>query len=85
MSTDFSTPTLTDNLDGLPVLLNQEQVAEWLSCTTRNVENLRKNQGLPSIKIGHLVRFELDSVRAWLAKKQVIFTPSATSQPEKGG
>lgn len=82
--TDFLKSTPNGNEGTLPALLSQEQLAKWLSCTTRNIENLRKNQGLPSFKVGHLVRFELESVRAWLAEKRVIFTPSTSSQPKEG-
>jgi excisionase family DNA binding protein len=41
-------------------------LARFLRITERGVYEMRK-AGLPSVKVGHLVRFEEAAVRAWLA------------------
>jgi excisionase family DNA binding protein len=43
-------------------------LARYLRFTERGIYELRK-QGLPAIKVGHLVRYEEAAVRAWLDKR----------------
>lgn len=47
-------------------LLTVEGLAAALHCTVRHIDNLRR-QGLPSIRVGRLVRFELRQVLDFLA------------------
>ena len=42
-----------------------EDVARYARCSLRHVSKLRE-QGLPFRKLGHLVRFKPDAVKAWL-------------------
>lgn len=42
-------------------------LSRYLRITERGIYEMRK-AGLPSIKVGHLVRFEEAAVRAWLAE-----------------
>lgn len=48
-----------------PRLWTVTELARFMRCSTRHVSNLR-NAGLPSIKIGHLVRFHPRAVAEWL-------------------
>jgi excisionase family DNA binding protein len=48
-------------------LWTTNDIARFLRITERGVYEMRKS-GLPSIKVGHLVRFEEAAVRAWLEK-----------------
>lgn len=40
-------------------------VARYANCSERHVWNLRRD-GLPSVKVGALVRFEPEAVKVWL-------------------
>lgn len=42
-----------------------EDVARYARCSLRHVSKLRE-QGLPFRKLGHLVRFKPEAVKAWL-------------------
>jgi hypothetical protein len=54
---------LNDNAG--PALVDKQAVAQLLSCSPTHVDHLRK-LGLPSKKVGNLVRFEPAKVLAWL-------------------
>ena len=43
-------------------------VAKFLRCSERQIYSLRQ-QGLPSIQVGGMVRFDPAKVRAWLSEK----------------
>lgn len=44
----------------------QDETAEYLSCSTRHLSNLRKRGELRAIKIGTRVLFDPNDVRAFL-------------------
>jgi len=52
-------------------LLTREQIAIELNTTKPVVDTLREMGAIPFIKVGHFVRFNLDEVRAALAKHTV--------------
>jgi len=49
-----------------PLLWSTADLANYMRCSERHVLALR-HKGLPSIKLGHLTRFEPQAVRQWLA------------------
>ena len=51
-------------------LLNKKQVCELLQCSCRQVDVLRERHGLPSLHVGGLIRFRLDSVRQWINDRE---------------
>ena len=46
-------------------MLTRRELAKELKCSERTVDNWR-DEGLPTIKKGKYVRFELDKVIEWL-------------------
>lgn len=42
-----------------------QDLADFVGCSVRHVSNLRA-AGLPTIRLGRMVRFEPDAVMAWL-------------------
>lgn len=46
-------------------LWTMEDVARYARCSLRHVSKLRE-EGLPYRKLGHLVRFKPEAVKAWL-------------------
>ncbi len=46
-------------------LWTMQDVARYARCSLRHVSKLRE-QGLPYRKLGHLVRFKPEAVKAWL-------------------
>lgn len=50
--------------------LTRKEVADLLKCSVRSVDSLRKNYGLPCVKLNRLVRFSREAVEAWLEEKQ---------------
>jgi len=55
----------------LPRLLTIEQVADTLGVNVRHVRRLVFERRIPYLKWGHLLRFDADEVRAWLADAHV--------------
>jgi excisionase family DNA binding protein len=53
--------------DGFPRLLNAKQLAEHLALPESWVREQARIGELPSIKLGHYVRFRLDDVQAYIA------------------
>ena len=49
----------------IPVLWTTADVSHFLGCSERQVYALR-HEGLPSLRIGGLVRFDPERVREWL-------------------
>ncbi|MGZ8722119.1 MAG: helix-turn-helix domain-containing protein [Aeromicrobium sp.] len=56
---------------GLPTLVDIEEIAEHLGVNVRHVRRLVAERRIPYFKWGHLLRFDPDEVRAWLAEAQV--------------
>lgn len=52
--------------DGMKLLLAQ-QVAEILKIPLASVYDLARRKLIPSVRVGRLVRFEEDTLRAWIA------------------
>lgn len=65
-----STTKSTSPLDNAPVLLTQEEVAEYLRMPVRTLEDWRadraKNPGPPYSRAGRRVYYFLDEVVEWL-------------------
>lgn len=47
-------------------LWDVKQVATYLKVSPRHVSNLTKNEGLPHVKVGRLVRYRPGDVEEWL-------------------
>lgn len=55
----------------LPRLVSIEAVAEHLGVSVRHVRRLVYERRIPYVKWGHLVRFDVDDVNAWVAESRV--------------
>ena len=56
---------MTD-LSTIPQLLTIDQLAERLGITVRHVRRLVADRRVPYIKVGRLVRFDPNAIKAWL-------------------
>ncbi len=54
-----------------PSLWTMRDVARYLCCTSRHVQNL-VTSGLPHVKVGRLIRFIPEEVRCHLMSKRVV-------------
>lgn len=61
------TPTPAFEQEHQPRLWTTHEVARFLGCSSRQIPRLRK-EGLPSVRVGGLVRFVPSSVMAWLSE-----------------
>ena len=52
-------------------LLLKPELAEYLHVTERTIENQEK-KGLPSVRIGKSVRYDLSDVLAWLKNPRAV-------------
>lgn len=50
---------------GTPGLWDSSRLAAYLGCSQRHLFNLRK-RGLPSYRLGDMVRFDIEQVTAWM-------------------
>src|SRR5207253_10533336 len=62
------------NWAGLKLLLAQE-VAEILKIPLASVYDLARRKLIPSVRVGRLVRFEEEALRAWIATGGVSLDP----------
>ena len=62
-------------------LLDTAELAEYLHCSERHIRRMRECEGLPCVKAGRLVRFELSKVKEWLAGEKKAAT--AKPKPQK--
>lgn len=62
-------------------LWNTADVAGFLGCSERQVYKLRK-QGLPTLHVGGMIRFDPEAVRRWLSEcdAQVTLDPQDTER-----
>ncbi len=62
--------------DSEDLLWSTADVANYLRCSERQVYKLRK-QGLPTLHVGGLIRFDPEAVRRWLSEfgAQVTLDP----------
>lgn len=51
-------------------LLDKEALADLFKCSKRQIDYLREKRNLPYVKLGGLVRFDLDCVKKWLQKQK---------------
>ena len=53
-------------------LYNETQLAEYLGISKKKLQKDRcRNEGIPYIKIGSLVRYKIDAVNDWLDQQTV--------------
>ncbi len=62
----------------LPRLVSIEQIAEHLGVSVRHVRRLVFERRIPYVKWGHLVRFDIDEVIAWVTSSRVAAVNDAT-------
>ncbi|MDA8061599.1 MAG: helix-turn-helix domain-containing protein [Actinomycetota bacterium] len=55
----------------VPRLLTIDQLAEQLGITTRHVRRLIAERRVPYVKVGRLVRFDEEEIKAWLDEHRV--------------
>jgi excisionase family DNA binding protein len=55
----------------LPILITIDDVAEYLGVSVRHVRRLVFERRIPYVKWGHLLRFDIDDINAWLADLRV--------------
>jgi excisionase family DNA binding protein len=55
----------------LPCLVAIEQIAVHLDVSVRHVRRLVFERRIPYVKWGHLIRFDIDEVSAWVASSRV--------------
>jgi len=55
--------------DAERLLLDTREAAKVLGISPRQVARLAESGELPHVRIGRLVRFPLDALRAWVAKQ----------------
>lgn len=48
-------------------LLTTQEVADFLDCSTKHVSRLTREQGLPCIRLGHLLRYRQEDIEAFLS------------------
>lgn len=53
------------------VLLNKKQLSEELNLSVSTIDRMLE-QGLPNLKIGKSIRFDLDETLSWVKKKYSI-------------
>ena len=51
-------------------LIGKKQVAEMLGCSVRQIDSLRKEYGLPFVRLGVSVKFRPEAVQAWILKRE---------------
>ncbi|MDO4571658.1 MAG: helix-turn-helix domain-containing protein [Planctomycetia bacterium] len=59
-------------------ILTKKQVAEMLHCSPHFVDQLRKNKGLPYIKLGRSVRFRASDIQTWIEARTIVQIPVNT-------
>jgi excisionase family DNA binding protein len=57
-----------------------EAVAEHLGVSVRHVRRLVHERRIPYVKWGHLVRFDVDEVNAWVAGSRIAAVDPSDSQ-----
>lgn len=75
MSSSHSRPHLVQRSPlqaiGPPALVTIDDVAERLGVSVRHVRRLVFERRIPYVKWGHLLRFDLDDIKAWLTDVSV--------------
>jgi DNA binding domain, excisionase family len=52
--------------------LTKDEVAKILRVSERTIDNLRKNQGLPYVTVGGLIRFTEEDINTWLRNQSTV-------------
>lgn len=65
-------------------LVNKREAATLLNCSTRQVDYLRENYGLPWTRLGEVIRFDVDDLQAWLEAQKNIGPGCVPSLAKKG-
>lgn len=52
------------------MLITIDDVAEYLGVSVRHVRRLVFERRIPYVKWGHLLRFDIDDINAWLAERR---------------
>jgi excisionase family DNA binding protein len=75
--------TAGENKDGFPKLLNASQLAEHLGVPESWVREQARLGKLPSIKLGHYIRFRLDDVQQYLHRPVLMHLINAMGDKEE--
>jgi excisionase family DNA binding protein len=60
----------------LPPLGRHKHVEKFLDVSENKVNQLIREEGLPVIRLGGTVRFDMEAVRAWALRRQLQTTKS---------
>ena len=63
---DSKTTPETERFIRVPCILTKSELARWLHCSTRHIDELRSSANLPFFKLGGLIRFDALKISAWL-------------------
>ncbi|WP_417737388.1 helix-turn-helix domain-containing protein [Rosistilla oblonga] len=58
----------------LPQLLSEREGAKWLGISPRTLWALRDAGEIPIVRVGRLVKYDLDDLRAYVAANKVATT-----------
>ena len=72
----MNTPETLNIIPEVPPLWTTTDMSRFLRCTERQIFELRK-EGMPTIKLGGLVRFDPSDVRTWMEKRSGYASPRA--------
>jgi excisionase family DNA binding protein len=64
------TDTATTPDDRFPELIDVPALAELLGVKERYVRRMVAERRVPTVKLGHLVRFDLAEIRRWLDERR---------------
>lgn len=53
-------------------LLTPDELAEYLGCKKKSVYKFVAERRLPFVKLGRLLRFDLEDIKAWVQKNKVL-------------
>lgn len=66
----------------MQALLNESAVAKQLDCETKTLQAWRcRGGGPPFVRVGRLVRYAPDDVRAWIESRRVSNTSEVLRRP----
>ena len=60
-----------NGFDGLPELMNMDQLAERLGVTRRHVRRLVDERRVPFLRVGRFIRFDPAEIADWLNGNRV--------------
>lgn len=64
----------------LPLVMNVEEVAEYLRVAPATIYRLAQRGDIPGVKVGRVWRFQKEAIDRWLAERAGL----ATSQDKEG-